>query len=107
MMPNDKNVYTLPASRTEVGTSLSPEIEMAYERALEYAIAVHELDPQNDIDTRRIEDLGASMLSAAGHSIETSHEYTRQELLIAYAKAIIAYRTYAKTQSRDDFALGA
>lgn len=64
MEPNAKNTYAIPASSEEVSVASSPEVARATQEALQYAIDAQQANPEN-FDRRRVEGLGASMLSAA------------------------------------------
>ena len=59
MQPSGENTYNIPAS-PEVANY---EQQKLYEAALDAAIGRHEIDA-TDVDRRRIEDFGASMVAA-------------------------------------------
>lgn len=65
---NDKSQYQVPVLREAVpvdvteNSTLTP-VEQAYRDALDHATSIHAINPE-DVDTRRIEFLGATSLTA-------------------------------------------
>ncbi len=63
MQPSNKDTYQSPSS-FEATPSLTFDTEQLRQEAMGYATGRHEVDA-NDIDRRRVEDMGASMVAAA------------------------------------------
>ena len=57
-----KDTYALPASNVEVSSDVS--VEKAYADALKYALDTQTINPE-DVDQRRVESVGASIITAA------------------------------------------
>ncbi len=108
MQPSRNNTYSIPAS-PEVAAY---EQQKLYEAALEVAISTPETIDASDIDRRRVEDMGASTVSAAEVADTATPETVFNPLdpaqILACGQGATALRAYAKEHlTRADLGLGA
>lgn len=106
MQPSRNNTYSIPTS-PEV---TAYEQQKLYEAALEAAIGMHEID-DTDVDRRRIEGIGASMLAAAEAAPtpkQVEFDYNNPRQLNMVAPAVLHVRRAAiEASKRSDYDLAA
>ncbi len=107
MQPSNKDTYQVPASPEVVAY----DQEQLREAALEAALSTPETIDTTNIDRRRVEGIGASMLSAAEVNTatpEVAYDPLDPAQILACGQGATALRAYAKANlTRADVGLGA
>lgn len=105
MTEQHANTYQFPASEETVvaysSETSQSEIERARRQAFESAVGIHDIDP-TDVDRRRIENFGASMVAATKQRDMPGEYFNPMNIqhLAACGARVVHIRSIAQQDSR-------